>query len=549
MKKNMEFDQFDKRTATERLQLYEDALVVYALLYKIKDSPYMYLFKDQIALMKISMIIPLDSIKYEVTCESSIEINVDMGIDTLLLKMADISDIDLPLDDETKNEKISSGVFVLILMLNLADDTLSLDALALLTSLLAEISIEGNFDRQLTEIRQINTPLLNALIRLEQNNVFSAKVLRPVLKILSRTHVNIGIDFFMSLPQGDKWEKYKITKRDFFELLYKLPPKESLAVLKYIPETDYSQLVDIYENKDVDRFLAITENLNVDYVMANYNYYANCMSIFDIAKNMVHIDLSSADQALIHLMDLSDFSKANYYSLKNISDPDLYFMLHGFKSQIREADKCNDNEEKIRLIDKATSILEKNNRAFYDIIFPLLCHNNRIIPLKDSLKIEEILQTPPYKEKIEKARQEYLSSLKYVSDETTEGYSRTSFSRIIKSLTPYFKLTPADKLKAGKCFCDFFLMDLIQIASNLSSYYDIHGFAYVLYNAKCFDLNGMTFNDFVKLIIDIFPLSHIQINAQPYSLSKSKFKAEDDLMDKHKALKELFESNFKSKEE
>ena len=51
MKKNMEFDQFDKRTATERLQLYEDALVVYALLYKIKDSPYMYLFKDQIALM------------------------------------------------------------------------------------------------------------------------------------------------------------------------------------------------------------------------------------------------------------------------------------------------------------------------------------------------------------------------------------------------------------------------------------------------------------------------------------------------------------------
>lgn len=410
MKKNMEFDQFDKRTATERLQLYEDALVVYALLYKIKDSPYMYLFKDQIALMKISMIIPLDSIKYEVTCESSIEINVDMGIDTLLLKMADISDIDLPLDDETKNEKISSGVFVLILMLNLADDTLSLDALALLTSLLAEISIEGNFDRQLTEIRQINTPLLNALIRLEQNNVFSAKVLRPVLKILSRTHVNIGIDFFMSLPQGDKWEKYKITKRDFFELLYKLPPKESLAVLKYIPETDYSQLVDIYENKDVDRFLAITENLNVDYVMANYNYYANCMSIFDIAKNMVHIDLSSADQALIHLMDLSDFSKANYYSLKNISDPDLYFMLHGFKSQIREADKCNDNEEKIRLIDKGTSILEKNNRAFYDIIFPLLCHNNRIIPLKDSLKIEEILQTPPYKEKIEKARQEYLSS-------------------------------------------------------------------------------------------------------------------------------------------
>ena len=103
--------------------------------------------------------------------------------------------------------------------------------------------------------------------------------------------------------------------------------------------------------------------------MANYNYYANCMSIFDIAKNMVHIDLSSADQALIHLMDLSDFSKANYYSLKNISDPDLYFMLHGFKSQIREADKCNDNEEKIRLIDKGTSVLEKNNRAFMILFF------------------------------------------------------------------------------------------------------------------------------------------------------------------------------------
>ena len=168
--------------------------------------------------------------------------------------------------------------------------------------------------------------------------------------------------------------------------------------------------------------------------------------------------------------------------------------------------------------------------------------------MKDSLKIEEILQTPPYKEKIEKARQEYLASLKYVSDETTDGYSRTSFSRIIKSLTPYFKLTPADKLKAGKCFCDFFLMDLIQIASNLSSYYDIHGFAYILYNAKCFNLNGVAFNDFVKLIIDIFPFSHIQINAQPYSLSKSETKA-NSLIDKHKALKELFESNFKSKEE
>lgn len=91
-------------------------------------------------------------------------------------------------------------------------------------------------------------------------------------------------------------------------------------------------------------------------------------------------------------------------------------------------------------------------------------------------------------------------------------------------------------------------MDLIQIASNLSSYYEIHGFAYILYNAKCFNLNGVAFNDFVKLIIDIFPLSHIQINAQPYSLNKSETKAKR-LIEKYIALKELFESNFKSKKE
>ena len=427
------------------------------------------------------------------------------------------------------------------------EDNVSPDMLAILVVILIKISSKEDLDKTLTELRQIDIPLLNAQIRLEQNNVFSAKVLKPVLQILSRAYANIGIDFFMSLPQGDKWEKYKITKREFFKLLYMLPRKESLAILKYIPEIDYSQLVDIYENKDADRFLAISENLKIDYVMASYNCYANFMSIFDMAKRMAGIDVfSSAGKTLMSL--IMGRSNINHYSLKNVSDSDLYFMLRGFKSQIREADKCGDNEEKIRLIDKATSILEKNNRAFYDIIFPLLCHNNRIIPLKDSLKIEEILQTPPYKEKIEKARQEYLSSLKYVSDETTDGYSRTSFSRIIKSLTPYFKLTPADKLKAGKFFCDFFLMDLIQIASNLSSYYDIHGFAYVLYNAKCFDLNGVAFNDFVKLIIDIFPFSHIQINAQPYSLNKSKSKAKS-LIDKHKALKELFESNFKSKEE
>lgn len=536
---------FDKRTATERLQLYEDALVAYELLRKIKESQYVYLFLDQSALMKISMVTHFKKVKNEE--HRKLFLIYDMDIDAILQRIADVGDVELPLDDKTRYEKISIGLLDLLLVLNILEDSGSPDMLAILAGILIEISTKEDLDKKLAEIRQINIPLLNAQIRLEQNNVFSAKVLRPVLRILSRAYTNIGIDFFMSLPQGDKWEKYKITKSDFFKLLYMLPRKESLAVLKYIPETDYSQLVDIYENKDVDRFLAISENINIDYVMASYNCYANFMSTFDMAKRMAHINVfSSAGKMLMSL--IMDRSNINHYSLKNVSNSDLYFMLCGFKSQIREADKCGDNEEKIRLIDKATSILEKNNRAFYDIIFPLLCHNNRIIPLKDSLKIEEILQTPPYKEKIEKARQEYLSSLECVSDETAEGYSKTSFSRIIKSLTPYFKLTPADKLKAGKCFCDFFLMDLIQIASNLSSYYDIHGFTYVLYNAKCFDLNGVLFNDFVKLVIDIFPFSHIQINAQPYSLSKSKSKA-DGLMGKHKALKELFESNFKSKEE
>ena len=541
----MKFDKFDKRTATERLQLYEDALGACELLRRIRESQYVYLFLDQSALMKISMVTHFKRVEIEETRQLFL---ICEDIDTILQRIADVGDVELPLDDKTRYEKISIGLSYLLFLLHMLEDNVSPDMLAILVVILIKISSKEDLDKTLTELRQIDIPLLNAQIRLEQNNVFSAKVLKPVLQILSRAYANIGIDFFMSLPQGDKWEKYKITKREFFKLLYMLPRKESLAILKYIPEIDYSQLVDIYENKDADRFLAISENLKIDYVMASYNCYANFMSIFDMAKRMAGIDVfSSAGKTLMSL--IMGRSNINHYSLKNVSDSDLYFMLRGFKSQIREADKCNDNEEKIRLIDKGTSILEKNNRAFYDIIFPLLCHNNRIIPLKDSLKIEEILQTPPYKEKIEKARQEYLSSLKYVSDETTEGYSRTSFSRIIKSLTPYFKLTPADKLKAGKFFCDFFLMDLIQIASNLSSYYDIHGFAYVLYNAKCFDLNGMTFNDFVKLIIDIFPLSHIQINAQPYSLSKSKFKAEDDLMDKHKALKELFESNFKSKEE
>ena len=540
----MKFDKFDKRTATERLQLYEDALGACELLRRIRESQYVYLFLDQSALMKISMVTHFKRVEIEETRQLFL---ICEDIDTILQRIADVGDVELPLDDKTRYEKISIGLSYLLFLLHMLEDNVSPDMLAILVVILIKISSKEDLDKTLTELRQIDIPLLNAQIRLEQNNVFSAKVLKPVLQILSRAYANIGIDFFMSLPQGDKWEKYKITKREFFKLLYMLPRKESLAILKYIPEIDYSQLVDIYENKDADRFLAISENLKIDYVMASYNCYANFMSIFDMAKRMAGIDVfSSAGKTLMSL--IMGRSIINHYSLKNVSDSDLYFMLRGFKSQIREPDKCGDNEEKIRQIDKATSILEKNNRAFYDIIFPLLCHNNRIIPLKDSLKIEEILQTPPYKEKIEKARQEYLSSLKYVSDETTDGYSRTSFSRIIKSLTPYFKLTPADKLKAGKFFCDFFLMDLIQIASNLSSYYDIHGFAYVLYNAKCFDLNGVAFNDFVKLIIDIFPFSHIQINAQPYSLNKSKSKAKS-LIDKHKALKELFESNFKSKEE
>ena len=40
----MKFDKFDKRTATERLQLYEDALGACELLRRIRESQYVYLF-------------------------------------------------------------------------------------------------------------------------------------------------------------------------------------------------------------------------------------------------------------------------------------------------------------------------------------------------------------------------------------------------------------------------------------------------------------------------------------------------------------------------
>ncbi len=290
MKKNMKFDKFDKRTATERLQLYEDALGACELLRRIRESQYVYLFLDQSALMKISMVTHFKRVEIEETRQLFL---ICEDIDTILQRIADVGDVELPLDDKTRYEKISS---------------------------------KEDLDKTLTELRQIDIPLLNAQIRLEQNNVFSAKVLKPVLQILSRAYANIGIDFFMSLPQGDKWEKYKITKREFFKLLYMLPRKESLAILKYIPEIDYSQLVDIYENKDADRFLAISENLKIDYVMASYNCYANFMSIFDMAKRMAGIDVfSSAGKTLMSL--IMGRSNINHYSLKNVSDSDLYFML------------------------------------------------------------------------------------------------------------------------------------------------------------------------------------------------------------------------------
>ena len=277
----MKFDKFDKRTATERLQLYEDALGACELLRRIRESQYVYLFLDQSALMKISMVTHFKRVEIEETRQLFL---ICEDIDTILQRIADVGDVELPLDDKTRYEKISIGLSYLLFLLHMLEDNVSPDMLAILVVILIKISSKEDLDKTLTELRQIDIPLLNAQIRLEQNNVFSAKVLKPVLQILSRAYANIGIDFFMSLPQGDKWEKYKITKREFFKLLYMLPRKESLAILKYIPEIDYSQLVDIYENKDADRFLATSENLKIDYVMASYNCYANFMSIFDMKR-------------------------------------------------------------------------------------------------------------------------------------------------------------------------------------------------------------------------------------------------------------------------
>ena len=287
----MKFDKLDKRTATERLQLYEDALGAFELLRRIRESQYVYLFWDQSALMKISMVTHFKRVEIEETRQLFL---IYEDIDAILQRIADVGDVELPLDNKTRYEKISIGLSYLLFLLHMLEDNVSPDMLAILVGILIKISSKEDLDKTLTEIRQIGIPLLNAQIRLEQNNVFSAKVLKPVLQILSRAYANIGIDFFMSLPQGDKWEKYKITKREFFKLLYMLPRKESLAVLKYIPEIDYSQLVDIYENKDADRFLAISENLKIDYVMASYNCYANFMSIFDMAKRMAGIDVFSS---------------------------------------------------------------------------------------------------------------------------------------------------------------------------------------------------------------------------------------------------------------
>lgn len=277
----MKFDKLDKRTATERLQLYEDALGAFELLRRIRESQYVYLFWDQSALMKISMVTHFKRVEIEETRQLFL---IYEDIDAILQRIADVGDVELPLDNKTRYEKISIGLSYLLFLLHMLEDNVSPDMLAILVGILIKISSKEDLDKTLTEIRQIGIPLLNAQIRLEQNNVFSAKVLKPVLQILSRAYANIGIDFFMSLPQGDKWEKYKITKREFFKLLYMLPRKESLAVLKYIPEIDYSQLVDIYENKDADRFLAISENLKIDYVMASYNCYANFMSILTWLK-------------------------------------------------------------------------------------------------------------------------------------------------------------------------------------------------------------------------------------------------------------------------
>ena len=229
MKKNMKFDKFDKRTATERLQLYEDALGACELLRRIRESQYVYLFLDQSALMKISMVTHFKRVEIEETRQLFL---ICEDIDTILQRIADVGDVELPLDDKTRYEKISIGLSYLLFLLHMLEDNVSPDMLAILVVILIKISSKEDLDKTLTELRQIDIPLLNAQIRLEQNNVFSAKVLKPVLQILSRAYANIGIDFFMSLPQGDKWEKYKITKMEFFKPSYLFPRKESPAILK-----------------------------------------------------------------------------------------------------------------------------------------------------------------------------------------------------------------------------------------------------------------------------------------------------------------------------
>ena len=126
MKKNMKFDKFDKRTATERLQLYEDALGACELLRRIRESQYVYLFLDQSALMKISMVTHFKRVEIEeprqlfLICED---------IDTILQRIADVGDVELPLDDKTRYEKISIGLSYLLFLLHMLEDNVSPDML------------------------------------------------------------------------------------------------------------------------------------------------------------------------------------------------------------------------------------------------------------------------------------------------------------------------------------------------------------------------------------------------------------------------------------
>ena len=113
MKKNMKFDKFDKRTATERLQLYEDALGACELLRRIRESQYVYLFLDQSALMKISMVTHFKRVEIEETRQLFL---ICEDIDTILQRIADVGDVELPLDDKTRYEKISIGLMVFMVL-------------------------------------------------------------------------------------------------------------------------------------------------------------------------------------------------------------------------------------------------------------------------------------------------------------------------------------------------------------------------------------------------------------------------------------------------